>query len=292
MATASSPATVSHASQSALITGASSGIGTELAKLFARDGYRLVLVARRRDKLHALAEHIRGAYGVESRVLPADLSDINALEQIVAELQNEATPIDVLVNNAGFGELERFAESDVERQINMIRVNVTSLTHLSRLFLPGMIERQRGGLLNVASTAAFQPGPNMAVYYATKAYVLSFTEALAEELADSKVRVTCLAPGATETEFGDKSGMTQSKLFKFAKPMSARKVAKAGFRGFQRRQILVVPGLRNKVGAFSVRLMPRAVVRKFVKSLQKIPTYKQTTQDPKQTAPPSRPFEK
>lgn len=274
MATASRPATVSHATRSALITGASSGIGMELAKLFARDGYRLVLVARRQGKLDALAEHIRGAYGVAPRVLSADLSDTNAPDQIFAELQSEATPIDVLVNNAGFGELERFAESDLERQTNMIRVNVTSLTHLSRLFLPGMIERQRGGLLNIASTAAFQPGPNMAVYYATKAYVLSFTEALAEELAGSRVRVTCLAPGATETEFGDKSGMTKSKLFKFAKPMSARQVARAGFRGFQRRQTLVVPGLRNKVGAFSVRLMPRVVVRKFVKSLQKAPSSK------------------
>lgn len=257
--------------QSVLITGASSGIGRELAKLFAKDGYSPVLVARRREKLEELSAQIRSTFGIEPRVLTADLSDAGAPEQILDELQDSGTSIEVLVNNAGFGELGRFVDLDVERQVDMIRVNVTALTHLTRLMLPAMLDRDRGGVLNVASTAAFQPGPNMAVYYATKAYVLSFSQALAEELTDTAVRVTCLAPGATETEFAGKSGMSQSKLFQMAKPMSARTVAEAGFRGYKEGSKLVVPGVRNKVGAFATRLLPRSVLRKIVKSLQPVP---------------------
>ena len=175
--------------------------------------------------------------------------------------------MDVVVNNAGFGSVGCVADLPVERQLNMIQVNVAALTSLTGLFLPGMIQRRRGGILNVGSTAGFQPGPNMAVYYATKAYVLSFTEALAEELVGSEINATCLAPGPTESGFGADSGMEASIFFKFG-AMKARSVAQAGYRGFRRGKVIVVPGLKNRLLAFSVRLGPRTIVRKLVKRLQ------------------------
>ena len=180
--------------ETALVTGASSGIGWELAKLFAADKSNLVLVARSREKLHELAADLREAHGVEVRVVAMDLADPNSPPAIFGLLAAEGVTVDVLVNNAGFGAVGSVADLPLERQMEMIQVNLTALTHLTRLFLPGMIQRRSGGILNVASTAAFQPGPYMAVYYATKAYVLSFTEAVAEEVLGTGIRVTCLAP--------------------------------------------------------------------------------------------------
>ena len=180
--------------ETVLVTGASSGIGWELAKLFAADRYNLVLVARQREKLETLAEEFRREHGVEVRVLVEDLADPKGPQTIFDTLAAEGLHVAVLVNNAGFAAAGAVADLPLERQLDMIRVNVLALTHLSGLFLPGMIERRSGGILNVASTAAFQPGPYLAVYYATKAYVLSFTEALAEELLDSGVRVTLSGP--------------------------------------------------------------------------------------------------
>ena len=175
--------------------------------------------------------------------------------------------VDVLVNNAGFGARGAVAELDAERQLGMIQLNVTALTHLTRLFLPPMLERRRGGILNVGSTAGFQPGPNMSVYYATKAYVLSFTEGLAEEVAGTGVKVTCLAPGATDTGFASEADMEGTRLFQLG-TMTSEAVAEAGFNGFRAGKTLVVPGLKNKATAASVRFVPRAAVRKLVKSLQ------------------------
>ena len=253
--------------ETVLITGASAGIGSELARLFAADKHRLILVARRQEKLALLAEELQRSYGVEVTVLPHDLSDPAAPQTIFDHLKENNLAVDVLVNNAGFGAVGSVAHLSLERQLSMIQVNVMALTHLTRLFLPAMIERQRGGILNVASTAAFQPGPNMAVYYATKAYVLSFSEALAEELHDTGLPVTCLAPGPTATEFGAVSGMNESLVFRLG-VMDARAVALAGYRGFRQRKALVVPGPLNRLGAFSVRLAPRSLVRKLVKRLQ------------------------
>jgi uncharacterized protein len=255
------------ARETVLITGASSGIGLELAKLFAADQSDLVLVARSQDKLESLAQQLRRDHGVEVVVVPKDLASPAAPQELFDQLGGQGIVVDVVVNNAGFGTLGSVASLPVERQMDMVRVNVVALTHLTRLFLPGMIARRRGGILNVGSTAAFQPGPNMAVYYATKAYVLSFTEALAEELVGSGVTATCLAPGPTATGFGADSGMDNSLIFKLGM-MDARTVAQAGHRGFRRGQVIVMPGLRNKLGAFSVRLGPRAFVRKLVKRLQ------------------------
>ena len=174
------------ATETALITGASSGIGRELVKLFASDRSNLILVARSEDKLESLAQELRRDHGIEVLVLPKDLADPAAPQAIFDQLSAEGRTVDVVVNNAGFGAVGPVASLAVEKQMDMIQVNVAALTHLSRLFLPGMVERGRGGILNVGSTAGFQPGPNMAVYYATKAFVLSFTEALAEELAGSR----------------------------------------------------------------------------------------------------------
>lgn len=251
--------------ETVLITGASSGIGLELARLFAADKSQLVLVARSRDKLDTLADELRRSHGVDIVVLPQDLADPNAPQAIFDATKGSV--VDVVVNNAGFGAVGSVADLPLQRQMDMIQVNITALTHLTRLFLPGMIDRKRGGILNVGSTAGFQPGPNMAVYYATKAYVLSFTEALAEEVAGTGVKISCLAPGPTATGFGADSGMEKSLVFKLG-AMDAATVARHGYRGFRRGKVIVVPGLKNKLGAFSVRLAPRSVVRKLVKRLQ------------------------
>ena len=253
--------------ETALIIGASSGIGCELAKLFAAGKSNLVLVARRQEKLDQLAAELRRDYGVQVRILAKDLADPQSHQAIFDALAAESVTVDVLVNNAGFGAVGPVATLSLERQMDMVQVNVAALTHLTRLLLPGMIERGRGGILNVGSTAGFQPGPNMAVYYATKAFVLSFTEALAEELIGSCVKATCLAPGPTATEFGVDSGMEKFTIFKFG-TMNAKTVAQAGYRGFRRGKVIVIPGLTNKLGAFSVRFVPRAWVRKLVKRLQ------------------------
>ena len=254
--------------ETALITGASSGIGLELARLFAADRSNLVLVARREEKLEELAAELCNAHGVDVRVLAVDLADPAAPRAICDRLEAEGVAVDVLVNNAGFGAVGAVAELDTERQVDMVQVNVTSLFHLTRLLLPGMIARGRGGVLNVASTAAFQPGPYMAVYYATKAFVLSLSEALAEELSATPIRVSCLAPGPTTTEFRDVSGAERSRLFMFG-GMDAQKVATVGYRGFRRGRVLVVPGVGNKLLAASHRLAPRGLVRKVVVWLQR-----------------------
>ena len=254
-------------SETALITGASLGIGYELAKLFAADKSNLVLVARSREKLDQLAAELRKEHGVEVHVLTRDLADPQSPRAIFDALAAEHVSVDVLVNNAGFGAVGSVADLPLEKQLNMIEVNVAALMHLTRLFLPGMIERRGGGILNVASTAAFQPGPYMAVYYASKAFVLSFSEALAEELLGTGVRVTCLAPGPTATGFAATANAEHRLLFRLG-TADAKSVAQAGYRGFRRGRGLVIPGLRNKLGTVAVGLVPRLVVRKVVKRLQ------------------------
>ncbi|MGF1582596.1 MAG: SDR family NAD(P)-dependent oxidoreductase [Gemmataceae bacterium] len=254
-------------SETVLITGASSGIGLELAKLFATDKSNLVLVARSQDKLEKLADELRKTHGVEVVVVVADLSDPAAPKAIYDQLDATGITIDVLVNNAGFGILGPLADSKVDEQMGMVQVNMAALTHLSHLFLPGMVERKRGGILNVGSVAGFLPGPNMAVYYATKAYVLHFSEGLAEEVRDKGVTVTCLTPGPTETSFGQVSGMDKTSLFQ-KNVMGVEAVAKAGHRGFRKGKVIVTPGIRNKMTPLFIRLGPRWLVRKIAKGLQ------------------------
>jgi len=253
--------------ETALITGASSGIGLELARLFAADKSNLVLVARRGDRLMALADELQQQHGITAQVLAKDLTNPDAPREIFEELAHKNVVIDVLVNNAGFGSLGSIAALDLKRQLDMIQVNITALVYLTRLFLPGLIERNRGGILNVGSTAAFQPGPYLTVYYASKAFVLHFTEGLAEELNGRNIRVSCLCPGPTTTEFAAAANMESAPLFRFG-AMSAEAVARIGYRGFRKGKIVVVPGFKNKLGTFSVRLSPRFLVRKITKRLQ------------------------
>jgi uncharacterized protein len=253
--------------ETVLITGASSGIGRELARLYAADGARLVLVARNKDRLRELADELAAKTGAEAQIIPADLSRPTSPREIVQTLAQRHIDVDVLVNNAGFGARGRIADLGTDRQLEMVDVNVAALTQLTALLLPSMLERRRGAILNVASTAAFQPGPNQAVYGATKAYVLSFTEALAEEVRGSGVRVCCLAPGATDTGFASQAGMVGTRLFRRG-VMDPTRVARAGHDGIRRGKTVVIPGMRNRILAFSVRLSPRAFVTKIAAYLQ------------------------
>jgi short-subunit dehydrogenase len=251
----------------ALITGASGGIGEELARLFAANGHDLVLVARGERKLAALAGELARAHGVQSRVLAADLSDPGAPPRLFDALAEQGIAIDVLVNNAGFGARGAYAEIDYEIERRMIQVNVAALTHLTRLFLPGMLARRKGKILNVASTAGYVPGPFMAVYYASKAFVLSFTEALAEELHGSGVTVTALIPGPTQTNFAATAGNQDSPLFKGGSVMSAAAVARVGFDGMMAGKRVAIAGMSNRLTAFSTRLAPRSMLAKITRKL-------------------------
>ncbi|MBA3287041.1 MAG: SDR family oxidoreductase [Acidimicrobiia bacterium] len=243
----------------ALVTGASSGIGLELTRLLAADGKRVVLAARSTSALEQLAASLPDAVAVT-----ADLSTPAG----VAALVETVPDVDVLVNNAGVGDFGAFVEADPDRTMAMIQLNVAALTQLTRRYLPAMVERGSGKVLNVASTAAFQPGPLMAVYYATKAYVLSFSEALAEELRGSGVTVTALCPGPTASGFQDAANLGESRLVKERHLPSAADVAASGYRAMQRGDVVHVTGLRNKVLAASVRFTPRPVMRRLVHRLQ------------------------
>ena len=257
---ATSPAGV----ETVLITGASSGIGLELARLFAAERCNLVLVARSIGKLEALAAELRAAHGIAARVENADLIDSGAPRWLFERLEAAGIAVDVLVNNAGFGAIGPVASLDTRRLLDMVTVNVSALTHLTRLFLPGMLARRRGGIVNVASTASFQPGPNMAVYYATKAYVLSFSEALTEEVSGSGVTVTCFCPGPTTTGFQAEAG-TDGVAFERLGAMDAPAVARIGHRAFRAGKAVAIAGFTNKIPPFLERFAPRFLVRKVAK---------------------------
>ncbi len=255
--------------KTALITGASFGIGFELARIFAREGYNLVLVARTADKLRQLASELEKAHGTRSLILASDLSAPGAAAYVHDQTTRAEINVDVLVNNAGFGQFGLFAENDLEECLQQIQLNITTLTHLTRLYLPEMLERKRGRILNVASTAAFQPGPLMAVYYATKAYVLHFSEAIANELKGTGLTVTCLCPGVTTTEFHKRANMMGSRLLQFGS-MDARTVAEAGYRGLMDGKPVVIAGFKNWLVAQTVRFSPRWMVTAVARRLQDV----------------------
>jgi short-subunit dehydrogenase len=239
--------------QTALITGASSGIGLELARLFGRDGFGLVLVARNQQRLHALAQELRTAHHIPVSVILADLDQPGAAIKILEQLEQSHITIDILVNNAGTQVYAPFAEAVGQKLIDLIQVNITALTHLTHLLLPGMIERGQGKILNLGSTGSFVPGPLNAVYCASKAYVLSFSEALAAELDGTGVTVTTLCPGATKTEFATRHGMESVRLFQNA--MAADQVALIGYRALMRGRRTVVAGTANQLQIFSFKLL-------------------------------------
>jgi short-subunit dehydrogenase len=260
--------------KTALITGASFGIGMELARIFAREGYNLVLVARSADRLRQLASELEKAHGTRSLILAVDLSEPGASTYVLDQTMRAGIQVDVLVNNAGFGQYGFFADNDLEECLRQIQLNVTTLTHLTRLYLPAMMVRaktegKRGRILNVASTAAFQPGPLMAVYFATKAYVLHFSEALANELRGTGVSVTCLCPGPTATEFHKRARATGQRLLKFGS-MDARTVAEDGYRALIAGKPVVISGSKNWLTAQTVRFFPRRWVTAIVRKMQEM----------------------
>lgn len=244
----------------ALVTGASAGLGEEFARLLAKDGHNPVLVARNGQRLQQLADELRQRYGVTPHVFPCDLSQPGAAQDLYAALRQADLCIDILINNAGFGLNGKYYENPAEQEFALLQVNVVAVAQLTRLILPGMVARGLGRVLNIASTAAFQPGPGMAGYFASKAYVLSLSEALAEELKGTGVSVTALCPGPTETEFIDRAGMEESLLFKLAK-QSAHKVASIGYQAMLKGEAVVVPGVHNWAVTQTVRLAPRSVAR-------------------------------
>ena len=240
-----------------LITGASGGIGYELAKLFARDHHNLVLVARSADKLAQVATELQ-MHGITVKTIALDLATPLAPKFLFGQV--EGIPIDILLNNAGYGTFGEFAKMQEEEILGQIQLNIMALTQLTRLLLPSMLQRGAGRIMNVASTAAFQPGPLMAVYYASKAYVLSFSEAIANELRNSGVTVTCFCPGATHTGFAKRAGTENSRLFKQVGAMSAMKVARDGYRALMQGRTIAISGMHNWLAAQSVRFAPRKAV--------------------------------
>lgn len=241
-----------------LITGASGGIGYELAKLFARDHHNLVLVARSGDRLTEVAAELEtSARGV--RTIPLDLAQPLAPKFLFDQLRSSGTGVDILINNAGFGAYGEFSRMPIEEILGQIQLNIAALTELTRLFLPAMIARHQGRIMNVASVAGFQPGPLMAVYYATKAYVISFSEAIANEVRNSGVSVTCFCPGATYTGFAKRARVDESRLFKIG-AMGADKVALDGYRAVMEGRTLAISGAHNWMIAQSTRFAPRKMV--------------------------------
>jgi hypothetical protein len=252
----------------ALITGASGGIGAEFARVFAREGWNLVLVARDGQKLQELSYECGLRHGVQVQTIAKDLAQPGAAEALFDAVAAQRIAVETLVNNAGFGTYGLFKDLPLEDERQEIALNVVTLTELTKLFLRPMLAAGRGRILNVASTAAFQPGPLMAVYYATKAYVLSFSEALSNELAGTGVSVTCLCPGATASGFQARAHMEESRLFKDRKLSTAAGIAEAGYRALLAGRRLEIPGTVNKIGAFATRLFPRGAVLQIVRRIQ------------------------
>jgi uncharacterized protein len=256
--------------QIALVTGASGGIGEDLARELAARNYNLVLVARSADKLEALVHELHQKYGIESTAISMDLSTPNAAERLTKELETRDMTIDVLINNAGFADYGEFWNLDTNKTAQMLHLNITTLTMLSRALLPGMVTRKRGKILNVASTAAFMPGPLMSVYYASKNYVLALSEGLSEELSGTGVTVTALCPGPVKTGFQARAAMQDSKLLKnpMNPMMDSKDVAKQGVAALERGQRVIIPGITNQFLAMIPRWMPRALVPGMVKNAQ------------------------
>ncbi|HEX6405533.1 MAG TPA: SDR family oxidoreductase [Pseudonocardiaceae bacterium] len=256
-----------HTGKTALVTGASAGLGAGFARLFAQDHHDLVLVARRRDKLDQLATELRRMHGIHATVIAADLTDPKAPQHLHEELLRAGIEVEFLVNNAGFGANGSFAELELARQLDMVELNVKALMHLTGLVLPGMIARRSGRILNVGSGAGFLPGPFMATYYASKAFVVSFTEALSYELRGTGVTATVLCPGPTETEFAQVSGAHSAAMFKTA--ADAASVARYGYRSMLAGKTVAVPGITMKLSLQSLRASPRSVMRVLAGRLNK-----------------------
>lgn len=253
--------------KTALITGASSGIGLELSRVFAKNNTNLVLVARNTDKLNQLRDELMKNHPIKCEVLPCDLSKSESATQLFEICRSAGIQIDFLINNAGFGDYGLFHESNWEKQEQMIQLNITTLSKLTRLFLPLMVEKKFGKILNVASTAAFIPGPMMSVYFASKAYVLSFSEAIHEELQSTGVSVTALCPGPTASEFFNRADMGEAAMVKGKKLPSSKEVAEHGYKQMMKGEAVTIHGFMNFLMANSARFTPRSIVRKIVRKV-------------------------
>lgn len=251
----------------ALITGGSAGIGAAFARVFAERGHDVVLVARRRDALEAIAGQLEARHGIRAHVFPADLADPATAERLFEAVRNAGIDVSILVNNAGFGVGGPFVETNLERELELIQVNVTSLVQLTKHFLRPMVHRGRGGIINVASMAGFQPGPLASMYYASKAFVISFSEAIAEELRDTGVVVSALCPGPVQTEFAAVAGVGPTSLARLG-VADARTVAEFGYGALQRGVRIAIPGAQNKFLNQLRRITPRIAATKFVRYLQ------------------------
>jgi len=254
--------------QTALVTGASTGIGADLAECFASDGYDLVLVARTESALRQVADRLAAAYRVLATPIVADLQSIGGGTRLAAEIAGRGMSVDVVVNNAGYGVAGAFERSEGSAQLGMIDLNDRALVELTHIYWPRMLANRRGGVLNVASTAAFQPGPLMAIYYASKAFVLSFSEALWEEARDTGVNVSCLCPGPTVSKFRERAGTGKVRLSKAGTPMPSMSVARMGYEAWQANRRVIVTGTRNRLMASLVPFMPRTAVLRLVRNLQ------------------------
>ena len=255
-------------SQTALVTGASTGIGVDLAECFAKDGYDLILVARSEAALTAVADRLAATHAVRATAIPADLAARGSGEKLAGEIEARGLSVDVVVNNAGYGVAHAFAGSEREGQLGMIDVNVRALVELTHIYWPRMLAQKRGGILNVASTAAFQPGPLMAIYYASKAFVLSFSEALWKEAEGTGVLVSCLCPGPTTSKFRERAGTGRTNLARASSLMSSAIVAEMGYRAWQENRRVIVTGMRNAVAVSLTRFLPRSMVLAIVHRLQ------------------------
>jgi len=257
--------------RTALITGASSGIGKELTALFAQDGYNVVLVSRREAVLQAMAQEFAARYGISALVLAEDLRHAGAPVEIYDALAAQSVTIDVLVNNAGIGVFGAFHETEAEGDLDLLRVNLQATVHLTKLFLPDMVARNSGRILNLSSTAAFQPGPMMSVYYASKAFLFSWSEALRDELRGTGVSVTVLCPGPTPTGFQARAGIGHLRIQRGAVlPLtSAERVARDGYRGLMSGKQYVIPGVVNSIAARAARLVSPAIAARIVHALHR-----------------------
>ena len=254
--------------QTALVTGASYGIGLDLAECFAKDGYNLILTARSADALTKEGERLATQYKVGVTTIPLDLGKPGGGTELAKQIAAKGLPVDVLVNNAGYGIAGAMDGSKADEQLGMVDLNVRALLELTQIYWPSMLKNKRGGVLNVASTAAFQPGPLMATYYASKAFVLSFSEALWKEAEGTGVHVSCLCPGPTVSQFRERAGTGKTKLSNAGPAMASMAVAKQGYRGFQKNTRVVITGLRNRILAGATAWMPRGTVLGIVKNLQ------------------------
>jgi short-subunit dehydrogenase len=253
--------------KTALITGASGGIGLELARLFARDSCNLILIARRNDKLTELKNELITKHGIQVHLICKDLAEADAGLDVFNTVLQQKLEVDCLVNNAGFGDYGFFGKSDWQKTAEMIQLNITTLTQLTRLFLPRLVAKKEGWILNVASTAGFLPGPLMSVYYATKAYVLSFSEALANELQGTGVKVSILCPGPTASGFQEAARMSKSRLNKMKVMARAEPVARYGYRSLLKGKLIAIPGFLNKMIPLLVRLLPRKTITAMIRKI-------------------------